>query len=106
LSEINCSPGVRVLRNQLKPHSGDFSDGASASTTSPKKRGRAPRSYFCLYFLNSFFCRISNWKITLYFFGCFYFRIFSSIGRGTKNGNYRQWGGQIKKGRKDWKGIV
>uniref|UniRef100_A0A915N9A3 Chromo domain-containing protein n=1 Tax=Meloidogyne javanica TaxID=6303 RepID=A0A915N9A3_MELJA len=43
LSEINCSPGVRVLRNQLKPHSGDFSDGASASTTSPKKRGRAPR---------------------------------------------------------------
>ena len=55
MSEINCSPGVRVLRNQLKPHSGDFSDGASASTTSPKKRGRAPRSYFCLYFLNSFF---------------------------------------------------
>ncbi|CAK5076544.1 unnamed protein product [Meloidogyne enterolobii] len=53
LSEINCSPGVRVLRNQLKPHSGDLSDGASAST-SPKKRGRAPRSYFCLYFLNNF----------------------------------------------------
>ncbi|CAK5059671.1 unnamed protein product [Meloidogyne enterolobii] len=42
LSEINCSPGVRVLRNQLKPHSGDLSDGTSAST-SPKKRGRAPR---------------------------------------------------------------
>ncbi|KAL7073967.1 hypothetical protein ACQ4LE_006615 [Meloidogyne hapla] len=44
LSEINCSPGVRVLRNQLKPHSIDSSDGTpSASSISPKKRGRAPR---------------------------------------------------------------